>query len=187
MTDIDFGPLTALIGKWQGEEGMDVAPEPDGPDSNPYYEEIIFSPVQDDIENAEEQELVALHYRQIVRKKKNDKVFHDQTGYWIWNNEKLQVIHAFTIPRGISVLAAGSASLDENDDLIMTVNASADDPNWTIGESPFMQAKAKTDKFSQTLTVQQGKLSYQQTTVVDIYSHQKFQHVDMNTLVKVKT
>lgn len=187
MADIDFGPLDVLIGQWRGDSGMDVAPEPDGPDNNPFYEEITFSPVQDDIENAEEQELVALHYRQIVRKKKNDNVFHDQTGYWIWDKENQQVVHAFTIPRAVSVLAGGTANINDDGELIIEVHASADDTNWSIGQSPFMQENAKTDAFSQTLTVQNDKLTYQQTTVVDIYNHKKFQHVDTNTLVRVRT
>lgn len=29
-TEIDFGPLAGLIGSWMGEEGVDIAPEPDG-------------------------------------------------------------------------------------------------------------------------------------------------------------
>ena len=29
-TDVDYDPLAGLIGTWQGDRGMDVAPEPDG-------------------------------------------------------------------------------------------------------------------------------------------------------------
>ena len=34
--NIDYGPLEALIGTWKGEDGMDVAPEPDDDERNPY-------------------------------------------------------------------------------------------------------------------------------------------------------
>ena len=57
-----FGPLTNLIGTWQGNKGVDMAPEKDGLDENGYYETIEFVPVDDEIENAEEQELVAVHH-----------------------------------------------------------------------------------------------------------------------------
>ena len=38
--DFDYGPLTNLIGTWNGDKGMDIAPEPDGTEHNPYYETI---------------------------------------------------------------------------------------------------------------------------------------------------
>ena len=106
-TDIDYGPLSGLIGTWEGDKGMDIAPEPDGQENNPYFETIIFEPVEDDISNAETQTLVALHYRQIVTKKKTGKVFHDETGYWMWDAENQIVMHSLTIPRGVCVLAGG--------------------------------------------------------------------------------
>ena len=36
-TDIDYGPLAALIGTWEGDKGVDVAPEPDGTEEKLYY------------------------------------------------------------------------------------------------------------------------------------------------------
>ena len=51
----DYGPLTALIGVWRGGKGMDVAPEPDGVERNPYYETIVYTALADSISNAESQ------------------------------------------------------------------------------------------------------------------------------------
>ena len=42
MPDIDYGPMQQLIGTWRGQGGLDIAPEPDGSENNPYYETIIF-------------------------------------------------------------------------------------------------------------------------------------------------
>ena len=55
-SDIDYGPLAALIGTWQGDKGMDVSPEPDGIEENPYYETIVFE-AAGDVTNAEAQTL----------------------------------------------------------------------------------------------------------------------------------
>ena len=33
---IDYGPLALLIGTWEGDKGVDIAPEPDGTENNPY-------------------------------------------------------------------------------------------------------------------------------------------------------
>ena len=82
--DIDYGPLNELIGVWHGDKGLDVAPEPEAAENNPYYETITFSAIGD-VTNAELQVLAAIHYRRIVQRKSNDKIFHDETGYWMWD------------------------------------------------------------------------------------------------------
>ncbi|MGB0575656.1 MAG: heme-binding beta-barrel domain-containing protein [Alphaproteobacteria bacterium] len=82
--DFDYGPLAGLIGVWTGDKGMDIAPEPDGTEHNPYYETITYTAIGD-ADNAEEQLLTALHYIQIVQRKSNDEVFHHQSGYWMWD------------------------------------------------------------------------------------------------------
>ena len=81
--EVDYGPLAALAGTWYGESGTDVAPEPDGKEINPFHETIVFTPAGDTT-NAEEQTLVAMHYHQVVRRKSDHKVFHNETGFWPW-------------------------------------------------------------------------------------------------------
>jgi len=71
--DVDYGPLKELIGSWKGDKGLDVAPEPDGVENNPYYETITYS-AAGDVSNAESQVLAAVHYRQIVQRKSNNKI-----------------------------------------------------------------------------------------------------------------
>lgn len=75
-----FWPLAGLIGTWTGEEGVDIAPEPDGKETNPFYEKITFSAVGN-VTNAESQTLAAIHYHQIVTRKSDNKDFHNETGY----------------------------------------------------------------------------------------------------------
>ncbi len=60
MNDVDFGPLVDLIGVWKGEDGVDVAPEPDGAETNPYFETITYSAVGG-VTNAESQNLATVH------------------------------------------------------------------------------------------------------------------------------
>lgn len=37
------------------------------------------------VTNAETQHLTVLHYHQIVRHKSDGEVFHNETGYWMWD------------------------------------------------------------------------------------------------------
>ena len=180
---IDYGPLQELIGVWKGDKGMDVAPEPDGPDNNPYYETITFTPVQDEVENAESQNIVAVHYRQVVQKKRNDEVFHDETGYWMWDAEHKLVMHSLLIPRAVGVLAGGNYNGEKNKDgrIILEVAASEDSKDWNIIQSPFMRDNARTLSFTHKIIVGHGKLSYTETTMLDIYGN-SFEHTDENEL-----
>jgi len=181
--DIDYGPLKELIGCWKGDKGIDVAPEPDGAENNPYYETITFTAIGD-VSNAESQVLVAVHYRQIVQRKSNDKVFHDETGYWMWDAKAGIVMHSLTIPRAVCVLAGGNYNGEKNSDgsTVLEVSASLDDKDWQIIQSPFMQENARTTEFHHRIIVGNGKLSYSETTVVDIYG-KVFEHTDQNELM----
>ena len=183
--EIDYGPLNALIGKWEGDKGIDIAPEPDGEENNPYYETIIFTPVAD-VTNAESQVLVALHYRQIVRRKSNDKIFHDETGYWMWDAAEATVMHSLTIPRGVCLLAGGQYSPVDNEssEISLQVSAGVDDEKWGIVQSPFMTKNAETTRYSQSISVKNDTLNYSQTMIVDIYG-KVFEHTDKNELKRV--
>jgi len=105
-SEIDFGPLAELIGVWKGNDGVDVAPEPDGAETNQYFETITYSAVGG-VTNADSQNLAAVHYRQVVQRKSDGEVFHDETGYWMWDREARTVMHSLVIPRAGCVLAGG--------------------------------------------------------------------------------
>ncbi|MDX8408776.1 MAG: heme-binding beta-barrel domain-containing protein [Mariprofundales bacterium] len=180
MTNRIYGPLQALIGVWTGDKGMDIAPEPDGSEENPFYETITYQPIGD-VTNAESQTLVALHYRQIVQRTANDAVFHDQTGYWMWDESTQTVMHSLLIPRGVGLLAGGHHQVTADDHTILEVAAAIDDANWGIIQSPFMQQQARTTAFRQRITIAHGTLTYAQTTMVDIYG-KVFEHTDQNSL-----
>ena len=180
--DIDYGPLLELIGDWKGDKGIDVAPEPDGAENNPYYETICFTAIGD-VDNAETHVLTAVHYRQIVKRISDDKVFHDETGYWMWDAGAGILMHSLTIPRAVSVLAGGSYDGERNADgsVILKVSAGLNDKDWQIIQSPFMQEYARTTEFHHQITVGSGKLSYAETTIVEIYG-KIFEHTDKNEL-----
>ena len=176
---IDYGPLVGLVGVWVGDSGMDIAPEPDADEHNPYYETISFAAVGD-VTNAEQQVLSMLRYHQEVRRKSNDKVFHDQVGYWLWEPATGMVVQTLSIPRAVSLLAAGSASVDGTI-VRIEVEATAGG-QWGILESPFMAGHARTTGYRHRLEIDGDGLVYEQTTVLDIYGKADYQHRDGNSL-----
>lgn len=193
QTPVNYGPLTGLIGSWQGDKGIDLAPEPGGEESHPYYETLTFEAVGD-VTNAGKQTLAVLRYLQIVQRKIDDAVFHDETGYWMWDSESNTIMHSLTIPRGLALLAGGRGpGQDEGGEVLtdaskleticLEVSAKIDDPDWSIVQSPFMRNNARTLAFTHKITLEQDRLSYSETTTLDIYGR-IFEHTDQNELYR---
>ena len=182
INGVDYGPLYQLIGSWRGEKGLDVAPEPEGEDKLAYYDEITFMP-SGPAENAEEQNLVTVRYHQLVRKRKNGKIFHDQTGHWIYEPATGMIVHSLSIPRAVCVLAGGKLE-QQGDASIFQVEATAGSDTFGVVQSPFMLEKAKTTAFRMTLRVSGDELSYEETTSLEIYGR-KFEHTDGSKLIRV--
>ena len=182
MTTIDginYGPLAQLAGNWKGDKGTDIAPEPEGSSNIPYYETIVFEPIGD-VTNAQKQTLAVLRYHQIVVRKEDDAVFHNETGYYSWDAATNTVCQSLTIPRGLALLAGGTAAAG---DTVIEVSAKAGDPDWGIVQSPFMGENARTTGFSHRLEIIGEELIYSETTVVDIYG-KTYDHTDENRLVR---
>jgi len=183
IAEINYGPLKELIGVWKGDKGMDIAPESDGTEENPYYETITFTE-GGDLTNGEEQVLSVLHYRRIVSRKSDDGVFHDETGYWMWDDKAKVIMHSLNIPRAVSLLAGAklNESNYQNGKLSIDISAGIDNEDWGIVQSPFMKQKALTKNYRQVINIENGKMSYKETTMLDIYGRE-FEHTDKNELV----
>lgn len=173
-----YGPLELLIGTWEGADGMDVAPEPDGTEHSPYFESIVFEPIGD-VTNAEEQVLWALRYHQVVRRISNNEVFHNETGYLTWDQASGAITQSFTIPRGVAVIATGSARTDDQGWTHIELHADAN----AIAQAPFMAEKAVTKSFAHQISVCGDTLKYAETTDLQIYGRE-FSHTDANTLTR---
>jgi hypothetical protein len=185
---IDYGPLAALIGKWEGRSGIDTAPEPEpvGKVEEPYFETITFE-AGGDLTNASEQRLVIVPYTQIVSRISTGLVFHHQLGYWCWDPQTGVVMQSLTIPRGFALLAGGQVPLQAGygNKVTLSVRAALGDPDWGIVQSPFMRDKAKTTAFTHTITVDGDSLTYSESTMLNIYG-KVFDHTDTDTLKRVQ-
>ena len=178
----NYGPLTPLIGRWVGSKGVDISPEVEGEENNEFYETIEFTPAGR-VVNAEEEEIFSLHYRQLVFRISDDKKIHDQTGYWMWSLTEDRIMHGYSIPRGLSVLAVGEYTQSAGTTEINVAATANGEDGGGIVESIFLADKAKTRSFSQSIQVGEFDLSYQQTMLLEIYGRQ-FEHTDRSHLRK---
>lgn len=180
---IDYGPLAQLLGKWIGTRGLDNAPDANAePDKHAYTDELTFT-VAGAATNAEEQELVAVKYHQVVRKNSNGLVFHDQIGHWIYESGTGMVMHSLTIPRAVCVLAGGQIE-QKDGECVFDVEATAGSETFGIVQSPFMLEKARTKAFRMRLSVKGNELHYKEITSLHIYG-KDFEHEDECRLQRV--
>ncbi|MFA0015273.1 heme-binding beta-barrel domain-containing protein [Vibrio lentus] len=183
INGMDFGPLAKLVGTWKSVEtgGVDISPGQEGTDVGaggpavtPFYEVMTFE-VAADATNASDQYLVALYYKQEVFRKTDDSKFHDQRGYFIYDQKNQIVYNSYCVPRTTCVTAEGPAGDT------MTLVAS----KRGIAESEYMTDNATTTGFTMNISISDDTLTYSQTTGLEIYDN-AFAHTDSSTLVKVE-
>src|SRR5665213_4596064 len=181
---LDYGPLVGLIGTWKSAPngGVDVAPGQAGskvgkgkPAVSPYYETITYTPAGGAV-NASDQYLAALYYRQQVFRKSDNKQFHDQTGYLIYDKKYQKVYDTFCIPRGVCIVAEGAPGTT------MTLKTQSKG----VAETQYMLKNDQTKAFRITFTLSRNTLKYAQTTDLQVYG-KPFSHTDSDTLKKTGT
>jgi len=127
-----------------------------------------------DAQNASDQYLVALYYKQEVFRKSDGSKFHDQRGYFIYDAKNQMVYNSFCVPRTTCVTAEAVAGTS------MTLTA----PARGIAESAYMTKNASTTGFTMSIKIEANKFTYSQNTMLDIYG-QPMSHTDSSTLIKV--
>ncbi len=179
--EIDYGPLAGLIGTWEGDKGLDVAPTAADSEDNQYSETIVFE-AGGDLENAKAQKLAIVPYRQVVRRRSNGEVFHHQVGYWLWDAAAKTVMQSLNLPRAIAVLAGGKFKGEVGrGDVVLKVRATLGDKDWGIVQSPFLRDNASSEAFEHRITLCDDRLSYFETTSLAIYGR-SIAHTDQNEL-----
>ena len=182
IAGLDYGPLVGLIGTWKSAPnggGVDVAPGQAGSKVgkgkravSPYYETITYTPAGGAV-NASEQNLAALYYRQQVFAKSDNKQFHDQTGYLIYDKKYQKVYDTFCIPRGVCVVAEGAPGTT------MTLKTQSKG----VAETQYMLKTDRTQAFSVTFTLSGNTLKYDQKTDLQVYG-KPFSHTDSSSTLK---
>jgi len=178
----NLGPLRAMAGVWQGQRGLDVKPKVEGPKKQVFDERIELQPI--DPQTNGPQLLYGLRYHTHIVKPEQIKTYHEQVGYWLWEPATGSVIHTLTIPRGMTVMAAGNAQADAKEFELVATHVAE---NFGIRSSPFLDYAFKTVEFRIKITINaDGTWTYDEDTVLMIRGKSEpFHHTDRNTLSKI--
>jgi len=178
-----YGPLAGLAGVWEGDKGRDDAPADDrGAEVNLFRERIVFEPMSP-VDN-HEQRLYGLRYATTAWRIGESDAFHEERGYWLWDPDAQQVMRCFVVPRGITVIAGGSASANAKQ---FSLAADLGSRTFGICSSPFLDREFQTVRYELTVEITDDTFSYAEDTQLKMPGKSDiFHHRDRNTLRKVR-
>lgn len=181
----EWGPLDALAGEWEGEGGLDTAYSNSKGEviKTPYLEKLTMKPFGP-VENGS-QVLYGLDYKSAMWRDSEENPFHTEVGYWLWDSATNEVLRGFVVPRGITVLAGGTAAADAKS---FTMTAKKGAAEYGIGENTYLAGHASSLAYSVTITINDdGTWSYAEDTTLKmaIMDNSEFAHTDTNTLRRV--
>lgn len=177
----EWGPLAALIGEWEGEGGLDRAYSHSRGEviDTPYLEKVEMKPFGP-VYNGD-QALWGLDYHTAMWREDEAAPFHTEVGYWLYDPATGEVLRGFVVPRGITVLAGGTAAADARSfDLAATLG----DPNYGVSENKYLTQRASTVRYNVTITLHDDDTwSYAETTTLKMTEIPgEFAHTDSNRM-----
>ncbi|MCP4035710.1 MAG: FABP family protein [bacterium] len=184
MANQEFGPLAALIGTWEGDQGLDVSYSyaKKAVIETPYRETATFN-VVGDVTNGE-QTLWVIDYTTAAIPIGEDEPFHKELGYWLWDPARGQVMRCFMVPRGSTILAGGNCAPDATH---FEMVATQGDDAFGVLSNPYLIERARCSEYRLSCTIEDDVWSYEEDTVLEMAATGgTLHHTDKNTLRKVR-
>lgn len=178
-----LGPLSTLAGVWEGDKGDDKAPSDDrGTEQNVFRERITFEPIVP-VRN-HEQALYGLRYATIAWRIGEVDPFHEEVGYWLWDPGEKQILRCFIVPRGVALIAGGTAEATATS---FTLMAEAGSGTYGICSNRFLDKEFKTARYELTVRIlDENRFYYKEDTQLRMPGKAElFHHTDENTLTRV--
>lgn len=177
----NLGPLAALAGVWEGNQGLDTSPIRNGQTETKFRERMTFEPMGPVVNGP--QVLYGLRYATVAWPLNQETPFHEEVGYWLWDPKEQLVMRCFIVPRGIAVNAGGKADLEGKG---FDLSASVGSETFGILSSPFLDQAYKTVRYTLKVMFQDdGQFSYFEDTQLKIHGRDGiFHHTDQNALTR---
>lgn len=181
-----FGPLTPLIGEWEGNVGVDSSyhNNDDEVAETGYFEKAHFSPIPV-VENGK-QTMQGLNYEMTAWRhgEEESDPFHDEVGYLLWEKSTGQIMRCFAVPRGLAILAGGDATPT---DTVLAFEADPGSPSYGLVQNKYLLERAAAQSFKSVFTINDdGSFSYTSDLVLKLAATgETMHHTDRNTLKRV--
>ena len=183
MATGELGPLGGLLGTWEGDKGVDKSPDDDPREVevNRYRERMVFE--ETGLVENHSQKLYGLRYSTTAWRVGEPDPFHEDRGYWLWDAANEQVMRCFIVPRGVSIIAGGTAKADAT---AFELAADVGSETYGICSNRFLDAEFKTVRYELKVEINGNEWKYSQDTQMKIKGQDEiFHHTDDHVLRRV--
>ncbi len=185
---LKLGPLTPLVGEWEGNTGVDLSyhNKDDEATETSYFEKAWFKPIP--LQENGQQQLEGLNYniKDWRHGEEGMDPFHDEVGYMLWDKVHGQILRCVVFGRGIAILAGGDAGLR---DKTITFKATPGDPCYGILQNKYLLERAELKSFESTFVFNDdGTITHSSDLVLKLAAMggTEMHHTDKQTLHRVK-
>lgn len=181
-----LGPLTPLVGHWEGNAGMDLSYHNNDNETGQtgYFEKAWFKPIP--VQQNGMQFMEGLTYQMTAWRHGEEAMdpFYDEVGYLLWDKARGIVMRAVTFGRGICILAGSQAGARDRE---LHFNARPGSPDWGILQNPYLLERAEIKDFRSTFKFSaDGSFSYSSDLLLKLAATgEEMHHTDESTLHKV--
>ncbi|MGB3302421.1 heme-binding beta-barrel domain-containing protein [Gordonia sp. (in: high G+C Gram-positive bacteria)] len=182
-----LGPLTPLVGIWEGDTGVDLSyhNKDDETSKTSYFERATFKPIP--VQENGQQTLWGLNYSMTAWRHGEEGMdpFHDEIGFLLWDKINGQVMRTVVFGRGIAIQAGSDAGPH---DTVLHFNASPGDPSYGILQNKYLMERAEIKSFTSNFTIiDDDTFSYNSDLLMRLAATGgEMHHTDENTLRRVK-
>lgn len=181
-----LGPLTPLVGEWEGNVGVDLSyhNNDDETGKTSYFEKAWFKPIP--VQQNGQQFMDGLTYQMQAWRHGEEAMdpFHDEVGYLLWDKKRGLVMRSVVFGRGIAILAGSAAGARDRE---LHFNARPGAADWGILQNPYLLERAELKDFKSTFRFNDDD-SFSYTSILRLKlaaTGQEMDHTDENTLHKV--
>lgn len=183
-----LGPLTPLVGEWEGNAGVDLSyhNKEDETSETGYFEKAWFRPIP--VQENGKQSLEGLTYQMTAWRHGEEAMdpFHDEVGYLLWEKATGQVMRVVVFGRGIAMIAGGDAGAHDSE---LHFKAKPGEASYGILQNKYLLERAEIKNFESVFTFHNdGTFSYTSDLLLKLAATgTEMHHTDKNTLHLVKS
>lgn len=182
-----LGPLTPLVGVWEGNTGVDLSYHnaDDETSKTSYFERAVFKPIP--VQENGQQTLWGMNYSMTAWRHGEEGMdaFHDEIGFLLWDKINGQIMRTVVFGRGIAIQAGSDAGPH---DTVLNFNATPGDPSYGILQNKYLMERAEIKGFTSNFTiVDEDTFTYHSDLRMKLAATGgEMHHTDENTLRRVK-
>lgn len=180
-------PIEFFLGRWesQGFTGENRAPDEQRAVENTKFKQVTVFELMPQTSNHEQNlSLVRFKTQAWEEGDGSSDPFHEEVGYYIWDEERRQLMKCFAVPRGIAVNAGGTVAPGAK---VFDLKAEVGSATYGICSNPFLDQEFKSIRYDLKITVVDNKtFQYEEDTQIKISGQNEiFHHTEKNTMKRV--